>query len=102
MAVSVGLAHVADASKGAGFFKAAKADASRIITNAPEEVADALAVQDEQVNDLQSVVDDLDAISSAIGNEGQRQVDQLGKMHKTADKTLKTAHKDAFRTKRMT
>lgn len=88
--------------QGAGFFKAAKADASRIITNAPEEVADALAIQDEQVNDLQSVVDDLDAISSAIGNEGQRQVDQLGKMHKTADKTLKTAHKDAFRTKRMT
>lgn len=85
-----------------GFFQAPKADSSKIITNAPEEIKDQLKKQDDQINALTDVVGDFGAITNAIKTEAEREIDQLNYIHEKTNSALKKANKDAYRAAKLT
>ena len=76
-------------------------DYKQLIDKAPEEVSNKLAAQDKQINDLQSIVGDINLIANAIGGETDRQTKQLQEIHEDMDKAMKKAHVDDFRVKKL-
>lgn len=83
------------------FFQAPSISYQKTIDKAPVEVAERLAKQDDQINQLQSVLGDINLITDAITNEQQRQIGQLGNVHDNMDKAIKKAHVDDFRVKKL-
>jgi septal ring factor EnvC (AmiA/AmiB activator) len=83
------------------FFQAPSISYKKTIDKAPEEISQRLAKQDDQINQLQSVLGDINLITDAITNEQQRQTNQLEKVHDDMDKAIKKAHVDDFRVKKL-